>query len=235
MQPHAYSVPSWNRQLESWAAAFTPQRCEVCGRPVGSPLADWPNQWAQALYGPLGEGVSRAWAGVLAPWIEALQPGAWAGAPRPLERCGCRECLPDRCHRQCCVSDADLVVYARVGERRVVPLVVENNVRRERSVELELSSFAARSASDTHVNGSLAGPHSFVLKACEEHTVLLQVDVIGNPKADTETVADVESCTVFYADLRVKGCDMRSPRIAVAVLPRDCAAYRIDCRAACCC
>lgn len=234
MQQYTYPVPSWRRPLDSWAAAFTPQRCEVCGRPVGPALSDWPGQWAQALYGPLGEGVGRAWAGVLAPWIEAFQPGAWAGGPRPVERCGCRDCLPDRCHCQCCVSDADLVIYARVGERRVAPLVVENNIRRERSVELELSSFAAHSASPAHVNGSLVGPPAFTLKACEEHTVPLQVDVTAGPKQGTEAAGDVESCTVFYADLRVKGCDLRSTRIAVAVLPRDCAAYRIDCRATCC-
>jgi hypothetical protein len=39
---------------------------------------------------------------------------------------------------------------------------------------------------------------------------------------------------VFSADLRVEGCDTRPIRIALALLPRDCNAYEIDCGCGCC-
>jgi hypothetical protein len=57
--------------------------------------------------------------------------------------CDCAPCQPDPCACRCCVTDADLVVEARVGERRVIPIVIENAWRRERDVELELSSWTA--------------------------------------------------------------------------------------------
>jgi hypothetical protein len=42
-------------------------------------------------------------------------------------------CDSHDCHCECCISDdADVVVYARCGEVRVVPIEVENDTRRER-------------------------------------------------------------------------------------------------------
>jgi hypothetical protein len=48
--------------------------------------------------------------------------------------CGC-----DSCH--CCVTDADLVVVSRLGERRIVPLVLHNERRRERKVTVGVGEF----------------------------------------------------------------------------------------------
>jgi hypothetical protein len=45
---------------------------------------------------------------------------------------------------------------------------------------------------------------------------------------------DVDNCIVYYADLRVEGCEIRPVRIAVALLPRDCGDYRITCSCQCC-
>jgi hypothetical protein len=45
----------------------------------------------------------------------------------------------------------------------------------------------------------------------------------------------VTRCEVSYADLRIKGCDLRSVRVAVSVLPRDCEAFTVDCGCSCCC
>ena len=59
----------------------------------------------------------------------------------------------------------------------------------------------------------------------------------NTPERDTEgrrEIPDVDGCAVSYADLRIKGCDMRSIRIAVAVLPRECDAYIVDCHCGCC-
>jgi hypothetical protein len=45
---------------------------------------------------------------------------------------------------------------------------------------------------------------------------------------------DVNDCLVAVGDLRVDGCDIRPVRIAVAILPRDCSAYQIECGCCCC-
>src|SRR5580693_3981831 len=53
--------------------------------------------------------------------------------------CGCRE---DDCGCDCCISCADVVQYARCGEIRRIPLVFDNDTRRERDVTLQLGNFA---------------------------------------------------------------------------------------------
>ena len=52
--------------------------------------------------------------------------------------------------------------------------------------------------------------------------------------ARTEPGRDLDQCLVVYADLRLKGCAIRRIRIAVAVLPRECGAYKGDCGCECC-
>src|SRR4249920_3110271 len=80
-----------------------------------------------------------------ASWGEMIDrwPGAMPSAmPRRSERCrGCERCDSTDCHCDCCVNDADLVVQAHAGERRVVPVVVENNTSRPTEVRAELSAF----------------------------------------------------------------------------------------------
>lgn len=166
--------------------------------------------------------------------------------------CGCHDCHHDDCHCECCVINADLVVNARLGERRVVPLTVENSRRREREVTLELSQFTSRGGKPAQVTGRLVPPTEFTLTACEEREVILVVDVGGQGqdgvdvivKAETTSkakaatdggqVVDVDDCEVAYADLTVTGCDIRPLRIAVSALPRDCHAYPVDCGCGCC-
>jgi hypothetical protein len=190
--------------------------------------------------------------------------------------CGCPVCAEDPCSCRCCVSDADLVIEARVLERRVVPVIIENRWRRERDIEVELSSWTK--VSDTvQVRAEIAGDTAFKLAPCGQAEVVLMITV-ATEKATTapsqntpgktlpgktigkeaqgkasakesaaaaETVIrrgiaeglllpDVDRCLVSYADLRIKGCDLRSVRIAVAILPRDCDAYVVDCACGCC-
>jgi len=162
--------------------------------------------------------------------------------------CGCSSCAPDRCSCRCCVTDADLVVETRVGERRVVTLIVENHWRRERDIELELSSWT-KTLHGVEVKADILGPTAFRLPPCGEVQVVLGVTIspskgdttadvsVNNPDRGTEgrdEMPDVAGCAVSYADLRIKGCDLRSIRIAVAVLPRDCDAYVVDCACGCC-
>lgn len=182
---------------------------------------------------------------VLQPWADAYE--AWRSGmdswrsgvadivrPSPASQgCGCPVCAQDPCTCRCCVTDADLVVEARVGERRIVPVIIENRWRRERDVEVELSDWTK--ISDTvNVTGEILGEAAFKLAPCGRQPVVMVVTVAGQD-AQERQLGDVDRCLVAYADLRIKGCDLRSVRVAVAVLPRDCEAFTVDCGCACCC
>jgi len=228
---------------------FTARRCQICGRTHLPDGPDWPSQMGDVLTNPLLQVSSQFWGSLLAPWMQALQTG-WTPTVAGLSQahdshCDCRRCMPDDCHCRCCFASADLLVYARAGERRMVPLVIENNRRRERAVELDLSDWTSHGGQAIQVTGQLAQTTAFTLQPCEERSVILAIEVVANgadtsqnANATTDTnrgrAPNLDECKVFYADLRVKGCDIRPIRIAVAVLPADCAAYRIDCRCLCC-
>ena len=211
------------------------------------------------------------------PWADAFD--SWRsgvdGMMRPFTGqkscgCGCPTCLPDPCNCKCCVTDADLVIEGRVGERRIVPIVIENKWRREREVELELSDFS-KVADGITITAAIVGPTKFTLAPCGQQEVILVVNYTtagltpapppapaptpntpaGKAAAAAQAAAgtrdgndtippgrelpDVDRCIVAYADLRVKGCDLRSIRIAVAVLPRTCEPFVVDCGCSCCC
>ncbi len=141
----------------------------------------------------------------------------------------------DPCHCACCIVDADLVVYARLGERRLVPVMFENRWRRERKIKLELSAFTTRGGGASLVKGTLLPPApEFVLPPCGEQTIVLALAAAAGDANEKESLPDVDDCLVSYADLRAEGCDVRPVRIAVALLPRDCHGYHINCRCDCC-
>jgi hypothetical protein len=274
-----------------------------------------------AIYGPLLENLTRYWGGSTAnPWMgamTALWPGQQEtttrrrGRSRGRERdCGCDEgdcdgCGRDDCHCECCVVDADLVVHARLGETRIVPLTIENPRRRQREVRLELSNWTTRRGAPASIQGIILPPTEFTLEPCSEREVVLAIQVqfggtgrvsaalqgvreagaaqpahpgqtaregqnaqgaqsteggqtaqsnqtaereagnaestlaslaarAANLDASDRRLADVDQCEVYYADLRVEGCDMRPVRLAVAVLPRDCESHPINCGCGCC-
>jgi len=195
---------------------------------------------------------------VMQPWANAYE--TWRSGvadlvrPAPITKagCGCPTCSPDPCGCRCCVSDADLVIEARLGERRIVPIVIENHWRRERDIELELSSWT-NIGDNAAIAAHILGETTLKLAPCGQAHVVIVVNVggatIGGVNATGGDVAvgqgdtvnvpvsrlpDVDRCLVSYADLRIKGCDLRSIRIAVAVLPRDCDAYTVDCDCGCC-
>jgi hypothetical protein len=92
------------------------------------------------------------------------------------DRCECKSCRYDDCHCQCCIVDADLVVHTRLGERRVVPILVENDRRREKEVELDLSDFRTKGGSRTAISAFVT-PTTFTLGPCEEREVIIGIDV----------------------------------------------------------
>jgi hypothetical protein len=212
--------------------------------------------WSDA-YETWRSGVSDLVQQAQAPIQVRSKPGCGCDA------CRCSQCGSDPCSCRCCVTDADLLLEARVGERRIVPIVIENHWRRERDIELELSSWTKTSAGVV-ITAEILGETSFKLPPCGEAKVLITVQVAPPPQQggdNTDTPAanaasatrtnannanaaavvvgrrdipDVDQCAVSYADLRIKGCDIRSVRIAVAVLPRDCDAFHVDCACGCC-
>jgi len=160
--------------------------------------------------------------------------------------CGCHEeechcchhhkcgCYDDPCHCKCCIVNADLIVYARLGEIRVIPLFLENRWRRERKIATELSQWTTRGGKSAPVKGVLLPPApEFTLPPCGHQSVTLVVEIGTISREKQEP--DVDDCVVAYADLRVQGCDIRPIRIAIAILPRDCEPYEIECGCECCC
>jgi hypothetical protein len=155
--------------------------------------------------------------------------------------CGCcgghGGCRADDCHCQCCIGDdIDLVVYSRVGERRVVPITIANERRREREVTLELSGFTTKGGRPLPVTvvGAIIGASTFTLAPCEERAVTIEV-ASEAAQSEREQPTDVDDCLVAVADLRVSGCDIRCPiGIGLVLLPRDCDAYHLSCGCGCC-
>jgi hypothetical protein len=156
----------------------------------------------------------------------------------------CPRCGPDSCECFCCIGDVDLAVYARFGEQRVIPIVIENERRREKQITLELSGWSSRGGKESPVSTVVLTPEQLTLAPCEEKEILLVVRVadLGQPGSDdnpeetgrTRRLPDVDDCVVAVADLRLEGCDHRPLRIAVAILPRTCDPYRVGCGCSCC-
>lgn len=198
------------------------------------------NQLAQQVMQPWASAYDNWRAGV----AELVRP---AQTPASKAGCGCPTCNPDPCGCKCWVTDADLVIEARLGERRIVPVIIENHWRRERDIELELSSWT-KIGENIAITANILSETTFKLAPCGEAHVVIGVNVgagqtegggnsppAGRGRDAAEgRLPDVDRCLVSYADLRIKGCDLRSIRIAVAVLPRDCDAYTVDCDCGCC-
>jgi hypothetical protein len=148
---------------------------------------------------------------------------------------GCHDCGCD-CECCCCIGDVDIVVYARVGEQRVVPIVVENEHRRESDVRLELSEWTTRAGNAAPVQTVVLEPTEFKLAPCgrENVTLALRVEAAAGEQREGEAPKDVETCLVATADLRLLGCEHRPVRIAVAIVPRYCDPCRIACGCCCC-
>ena len=214
--------------------------------------------WRQGAYGDVMRTSPRDWLSMAygttaqSPWATAT---AWPTMqPKPHRRhhdCHCvdehehrcRDCGCDACECYCCIGDVDLVVYARVGETRVVPITVENERRRETEIKAELSTFTTRGGKEGLVQGAVR-PEEFTLESCGHQDLVLAFRAAGEDKAvdhvgtaevvQQRKLPDVDTCEVLTADLRLVGCDHRPIRIAAAILPRDCDPFRVSCGCTCC-
>jgi hypothetical protein len=152
----------------------------------------------------------------------------------------CRGCRRDPCRCRCCVSGADLVVSARLGEVRIVPVRISNERGRPRHLVLELSDFTTHGGREVPIQGAVATRTEFTLEACDQEDAIVRIQTgsLQTPSRkeldEAGRLPDVDDCLVGYADLRVQGCGVRPIRIAVALLPRDCEAYDLRCSCGCC-
>lgn len=192
--------------------------------------------------------IGSAWGDLAADLTDAYESFLGAVTPavtRPRRGHGHTACCPDPCeqdpcHCACCVYDADLVVHARLGEQRVVPVRISNARTRTRQISLELSEFTTSGGRDVPIQGSITTRTKFELAACEREEAILLVRTGATVAASLEQareagrIEDVDDCLVGYADLRIQGCDVRPVRVAVALLPRDCDAYEVHCTCGCC-
>lgn len=86
----------------------------------------------------------------------------------------------------CCVPDADVVVHARIGERRVVPFRLHNSWRREREVTLGVGPWHLCSGDGLVVVGLLE-EEQITLGPCEHRTVRLLIAVTVDQGGDGGT------------------------------------------------
>jgi hypothetical protein len=165
--------------------------------------------------------------------------------------CGCdeRHHHDHDCHCSCCIGEADAVEFVRCGERRLIPLLFENDTRRERDVTLELGAFSTRGGQQLGWQASFS-ESAFKLPPCGRKTVMLDVAVecgqlIRQPQQPGQPdnaapndvvnrVPSVDECRVGYATVRAEGCLVRPLVVAVAVLPNDCGAHKAGCGCGCC-
>lgn len=168
--------------------------------------------------------------------------------------CGCHE--PQSCRCDCCVEDADMVVYAHCGERRVIPISVDNETRRDReNVTVEVSEVrtAGGRVLPWKVVATPTGP--LTLRSCSTTRLEVVVGITCGDQSEeqgqTPTPAekdspsevkqrpgvqtgDVDECVVGYITLRLGGCVTRPIVVAVAVLPDVCDSYQTSCACSCC-
>ncbi len=174
-------------------------------------------------------------------------------------RRGYGRCRGHDCRCDCCIIDADIIIYAHCGEVRVVPIEVANDTRKIReNVDVQVSE--VRSAGGTVLAWPTVmrpeGP--LTLEPCTTTRLELTVhvacrtekgtastsrsaaksapsDAFAALAAQRESGSDVDQCEVGYTTIRLGGCLVRPIVVAIAALPLACDSYRTGCSCSCCC
>jgi len=90
---------------------------------------------------------------------------------------GCADDTDCRC--ECCIVDADIVVYARCGEVRVVPIEIENDTRKDREdVELEVGEFRSGGGQVLAWKAALSPKGPLTIRGCSTARLELLVGVV---------------------------------------------------------
>ncbi len=177
--------------------------------------------------------------------------------------CGCGCDRDDRCRCECCIEDADIVVRARCGEVRVVPIEVDNDTRRERdNVTVEVSDVRTAGGRVLPWRTVVTPDGPLTLDSCSTTRLELVVHVACTgdtptatrvddeggddqqgeqdtprtrlPEGDRDQTGEVDECVVGYLTLRLGGCVTRPIVVAVAALPDACDSYHAGCSCGCC-
>ena len=167
------------------------------------------------------------------PWFDYVErwgSATWPSTHRHDEDCGCG----DVC--RCCVPDAEIVVHARAGERRIVAFELHNRTHREKEVRVAAGPWSPCSGPHVEVVDEFDVPEKFTLGPCESRVVRMLVAVAGSAGQKTDRTpgrGDVAACASVYTDVRFDGC-ARPIRVAVVVHPAECDAYQVTCDCGCC-
>lgn len=134
-----------------------------------------PAPWSGAGMSPWsGAGMSPM--SMTQPWGSSRGNGCGCGCG-----CGCDGGVSGRrdCggHCECCVCDADVLVHARCGEIRRIPLTFENDTRRDKPVTLTLENFVTSGGRDLGWTAKLSETQ-FTLRPCDEQTVSIAVHIV---------------------------------------------------------
>lgn len=163
------------------------------------------------------------------------------------ERHGGHRCGEHDCRCECCIVDADIVVYAHCGETRVIPIEVANDTRKIREdIEVHVSEVRSAGGRVLPWAATLHPAGTVTLQPCSKTHLELIVHISCGEKGDQaaqgeaaepsrERVADVDRCEVGYVTVRLEGCVIRPIVVAVAALPLSCDSYRTGCSCSCCC
>jgi hypothetical protein len=136
--------------------------------------------------------------------------------------CGCRDCRSGDCHCECCVCDADVLVHGRCGELRRIPVTFENDSRRERQVKLELEKFMTSGGKELGWPAQLSETE-FTLRPCDEHTVIVAVQIRCDTKDPTTGTTDTKPNTPTPA-----GATLAATPAAAATTPGTRAGGSVD-------
>lgn len=160
------------------------------------------------------------------------------------------------CACECCVEDADVVIFAHCNERRVIPIELVNDTRKDRdNVTLEVSAVRSAGGSELPTWKAAVTPSGpLMLAGCSTTRIEVTVDVCvensnggnggnGGNEGGEDTrrgrdvhgdSTDLDKCEVGYVTVTVNGCLLRPVVIAVAALPNRCDSYRVACACSCC-
>ncbi|HTY72216.1 MAG TPA: hypothetical protein VMI11_07285 [Actinomycetes bacterium] len=146
---------------------------------------------------------------------------------------GCDGCR-DRCSCRGGCSDADVLVIARPGERRVVPLEIRNPRHRDVTVSVDVGPWTSCEGDEVAIEAVVQPSGELTVPACSSREVLLVLQVAGKAGLpDEQRGAGLRCCATLTSDIRINGCGT-TLRVAVDVLPLDCASIEVTCCGCCC-
>jgi len=120
--------------------------------------------------------------------------------------CGCGHHHDCRC--ECCIVDADYVVYARCGELRRVPIVIENDTRKVREdVTLEVSDVRSSGGRTLPWQVAVLPEGPIDLPACSSTTIDLVTRIVcerSDPQDGKDPNDNPKAATAKKASARAK-------------------------------